>query len=80
MGPAAQPSGDRQPAQVPPQVHEDSSGHASTVTLFANQLVALGGKFIPCRPEELGTQLRALLSEGGTRKFYRGKGSIYRLA
>lgn len=62
---ATQSSGDRRSVQMHPHIHTDSSRQASNVTLFADQLVALGGKFLPCRPEELGAQLRTLLVAGG---------------
>lgn len=63
VGLAAQPRDHQQSTHITPQVPAASSEQGSPVILFANQLVALGGKFIPCRPEELGTQLRAFLSE-----------------
>ncbi len=56
------PIHNRPSIQIPHQKHQDNSGQPSAVTSFANQLIALGGKFIPCRPEELGQQLRALLA------------------
>ena len=61
--PTAQAAIGRHPTAAGTQAETGSQEQPKAVSLFETQLTALGGKFIPCLPDELGPQLLALLSE-----------------